>query len=928
MLQWTNRRVELANVYRELKGDVLLLQSHSVAAPLLVKVAGYTVHWTNRSGEGNDGVAIAIRHGLKYQLIEDFQDEFLAVRLFTPTGALTVGTCYLPPRRPYLPFPDVHRLITRQEPVYLVGDFNAHHAAFGYSSENAVGRALNGLIEDGRVEKLGPHFSTYVGYQGSGRPDLVLTNGRQHHCHLISPGPVTTSDHLPIILDISSDAITIPAPRRYVYRRANWPSFTKAVEEATTPLQLDGQPTAAIEEAVKDWYDNLQQAKDANIPQVQHRTLPHPRPSHLLKVLGVAAKAAWDEGERRGWTPQLYHQLKVLQRQLMAEARRLNHEEWERLLQELTLKYKSQRDWYRELKRLQGSTRTSYFLHQDRKVTDEREKEALLTEYWRQVWRITPEEEAGFDAGYDAALRAQYPTMDIDLAPLDIVDLRQLSPDNLTVAPISRDELVGDLKAMKTGKSPGHLRVTKDDITHLPIAAIDNLVAIGNACLAAGYWPKVWSHAIVSFIPKRQDPHLVANQRPISLLEIPGKLLEKAFNRRFTEHLELGGHLPPSQYGFRRGRGTGKALALIYERCAHAVSQTYHCSILCRDIKKAFDKLYHDGLRLRLLQMQVPLPLARLLSTFLRGRTAAIRVGHHIGPVIPLLSGVPQGSVLSPSLYISYTADMPVPQPPSKNSSYADDNITQSIQPSNNRAGLAIRTIRSIADQDQYYVERKTQINLDKDKLLSVARREPAPVVVGGKLYPFVREVTILGLRLTRVGFHPQVKHNRGKALGVLSTLRRFKSLPWQHKLQLYKALIRPVLEYPAVPLHAASDACLRRLQGTQNNCIMWICNLRFNTPNRFDIPTLHRMLRLQPLNIRLHMLAKRTWERLARDDDVNYEEVLRNSALPQIRRAAPTANPKHWWPSSLTLANAPAPPPIYHAGVRRGRRVGGRQPP
>ena len=80
-----------------------------------------------------------------------------------------------------------------------------------------------------------------------------------------------------------------------------------------------------------------------------------------------------------------------------------------------------------------------------------------------------------------------------------------------------------------------------------------NLVKIYNACFAAGYWPTKWKHSIVSFILKKTDPDLVESQRLISLLEVPGKLFEKAINRRLVEHLEMGEYMPASQNGFRQG---------------------------------------------------------------------------------------------------------------------------------------------------------------------------------------------------------------------------------------------------------------------------------------------------------------------------------------------------------------------------------------
>ena len=159
MLRWKYpRKVELGNTYRLLNADIILMQSHGVIPPKVLKIAGYTVYWRNRRGEKNDGVAIAVKHGIKHTLIDDFHDEFMAVNVTTATGLVTLGTCYLPPRRKYLPSMDLVRLTRRQNPVYVLGDYNAHHPAFGYNSTNIVGTALEKLIKQSQLQLLGPNF--------------------------------------------------------------------------------------------------------------------------------------------------------------------------------------------------------------------------------------------------------------------------------------------------------------------------------------------------------------------------------------------------------------------------------------------------------------------------------------------------------------------------------------------------------------------------------------------------------------------------------------------------------------------------------------------------------------------------------------------------------------------------------------------------
>ena len=179
----------------------------------------------------------------------------------------------------------------------------------------------------------------------------------------------------------------------------------------------------------------------------------------------------------------------------------------------------------------------------------------------------------------------------------------------------------------------------------LPHEAIDVLQALFNHTLSAGYFPETYKTAILKFIPKSNtDPTNPINYRPISLLEVTGKILEKIINKRLRNTKEECHNLPHNQHGYRVGRGTDTAITTIYETIAHYTSQKDQCYIILRDVSKAFDKVWHEGLKYKLLHLNLPDTLTRLICTFITNRTAKIKIGTYLGPPIQLLSGVPQGS--------------------------------------------------------------------------------------------------------------------------------------------------------------------------------------------------------------------------------------------------------------------------------------------
>ncbi|ROT69020.1 putative reverse transcriptase - house mosquito [Penaeus vannamei] len=207
------------------------------------------------------------------KLHQHLKDDLLAVEVNTPQGPIILATLYIPPRRQYIPEPDILQLLRHNKPIYIMGDFNAHHTLFGYNDTNAVGRGLASYIQQGRLTHLGPHTPTYIAHNAATTPDIVLANHIAHLHYHITTDDVTSSDHLPVIITLSTNPIMTPTQPRESFKHANWEGFKQALEN-TQVIDLEGQPTHMINNHLEQWYTDIQTAREANIPKTTYKTIP------------------------------------------------------------------------------------------------------------------------------------------------------------------------------------------------------------------------------------------------------------------------------------------------------------------------------------------------------------------------------------------------------------------------------------------------------------------------------------------------------------------------------------------------------------------------------------------------------------------------------------------------------------------------------
>ena len=214
--------------------------------------------------------------------------------------------------------------------------------------------------------------------------------------------------------------------------------------------------------------------------------------------------------------------------------------------------------------------------------------------------------------------------------------------------------------------------------------------------------------------PKEGKPREVQSYRPISLLPILSKVLEKLILKRLQPSLQQNALIPNHQFGFRRHHATIKQIHRVVSQVSRDLEEHRYCSAAFLDISQAFDKVWHTGLLYKL-KDSLPHHFFMLLRSYLTSRSFQVEYEDEQTTLFPVEAGVTQGSVLGPVLYTVYTSDQPLSRH-TTTATYADD--TASLA-SHDDPVMASNNLQIHLDKLQLWF-RKWRIKVNESKSVHV----------------------------------------------------------------------------------------------------------------------------------------------------------------------------------------------------------------
>lgn len=438
-------------------------------------------------------------------------------------------------------------------------------------------------------------------------------------------------------------------------------------------------------------------------------------------------------------------------------------------------------------------------------------------------------------------------------------------PNTFVLLDTDVTEVNGILMNLKSDSAPGWDNISTKFLKFVRKEVVPVITHLANICLQQGVFPSPLKQSIITPVHKGGGRDDVNNYRPISVLPAISKILEKIINSRLTKFLNKFNLLSPSQFGFRQAVSTEDAVTALTSHITEQLDMGNKCLAIFLDLKKAFDTVSVPILVNKLQKVGIRGTALSLLIDYLSNRKQKVKIGQHLSDEAEVSYGVPQGSVLGPTLFLIYINDLcNIKLINSRVLAYADD--TAVVFAGNTWHDVRLSAEAGIAHIAEWLKNNLLTLNTTKTNFIcfSVSNRTQPNNDLNLRVHtcgdtnsiscncPFLNRVPktkYLGVMVDQfLSWYPHLEHVNGrvrKLTWMFKTLRHVASTkmlrsdkrPRNLLNEIYIALAQSVLLYCIPIWGGAAKTRFMDVERAQRALIkvMYFKNKRYSTKNLYE---------------------------------------------------------------------------------------------
>ena len=402
-------------------------------------------------------------------------------------------------------------------------------------------------------------------------------------------------------------------------------------------------------------------------------------------------------------------------------------------------------------------------------------------------------------------------------------------PCTFTFKNVTEEDIVNIFNDLHSKKSSGHDSISAKLLKQLQPTLIKSLVIIINQC--SGIFPDQLKLAKVIPVFKKGNKKLLENYRPISILPSISKIFEKVVFNQLTGYLESNNLLHPNQYGFRKKCSTEHAILHLTDRIISEMDQCKTPITFFLDLSKAFDTLDTEILIKKLKYYGVMDTSLKWFESYLTNRKQYVEYNNTKSTILDINTGVPQGSILGPLLFIIYTNDIKNISDSFEKIFYADDTSLLNTLINLNKQEDIKELEKQLDSVYEWLTVNKLTLNISKTKFMIFSSKNKniniPNIVLNNQPIENVSEFSFLGVTLSEHmswrNHTDKISNKINRIVGLLHRLKHF--LPLVTLKTLYYSLIFPHFNYGSI----AWGSDTSRLFKIQKKAIRAITNSKYN---------------------------------------------------------------------------------------------------